>query len=90
MDRLGTTIKAKDAPRELYFFTEIVDLKGSSVTHRWKHDGKIVASRNFRLDSQSYRVYSNQRMQPTEKGAWQVEVLDSNGKTLSVADFRLE
>lgn len=90
IDRLGTTIKAEAAPRDVFFFTEIVDLKGSSVTHRWKHDGRTVASRKFRLDSNSYRVYSNQRMQPTEKGAWQVEVLDSKGKTLSVADFRFE
>lgn len=90
IDKLGTQVNADDERKNLFFFTEIVDLKGTTVTHRWKREGKTVANMKFRVGSDRYRVYSNKSIAPADTGEWQVEVIDAQGKTLQVANFRYE
>lgn len=90
IDKLGAQVSADDGKKNLFFFTEIVDLKGGTVTHRWKREGKTVANMKFRVGSDRYRVYSNKSIAPADTGEWQVEIVDAQGKTLQVANFRYE
>lgn len=90
VDKLGSRVNAGDDRKSLFFFTEIVDLKGGTVTHRWKREGKTVANMKFRVGSDRYRVYSNKSIAPADTGEWQVEIVDAQGKTLQVANFRYE
>ena len=87
VDKLNKSVTAPDKPKPLFYFTEIVDMKGSTLTHRWRHEGKVVADTKFRIDSDHYRVFSNKQMHAESKGNWQIEVLDQNGRTLQTAHF---
>lgn len=87
IDKLNKAVVAPDKPKPLFYFTEIVDMKGTTLTHRWRHEGKVVADMKFRIGSDHYRVYSNKQMRADSKGNWQIEVLDQNGRTLQTAHF---
>jgi hypothetical protein len=66
----------------VYFFTEIVDLAGSSVTHRWNLDGETMAEVPFEIGGPRWRVYSSKKLIPEWAGVWTVEIVDAQGTVL--------
>lgn len=67
----------------LYFFTELVDLAGTEVTHRWRFKGQIMADVTFQVEGPRWRVYSSKELVPEWNGLWTVEVLGPNGDILT-------
>ncbi len=74
----------------LYFFTELRDLAGQTVTHRWSHDGNTMAEISFTPDGARWRVWSSKELLPQWTGTWTVEVVDAAGNVLSTKsiDYR--
>jgi len=66
----------------IYFFTELANLKGSTITHRWEYDGKIMAEVNFNIGGNRWRVYSSKSIKPEWTGTWTVAILDENGQII--------
>ncbi len=67
----------------LYFFTELVDLAGTEVTHRWRFEGQIMADVTFQVEGSRWRVYSSKELLPEWNGLWTVEVLGPDGYVLT-------
>lgn len=67
----------------LYFFTELVDLAGTEVTHRWRFEGQIMADVTFQVEGPRWRVYSSKELLPEWNGLWTVEVLGPDGYILT-------
>lgn len=72
---------------KIFFFTEIAAMEGSSVTHRWIHDGETLAEVTFNVGGPRWRVWSSKNLIPTWVGDWTVECVDSTGNQLSEASF---
>lgn len=72
---------------QLYYFTELRDMKGDSVVHRWNHQGNTVANITFNINGDRWRVYSSKYLPASMKGRWKVVVTDSNGKPLVSESF---
>jgi hypothetical protein len=72
---------------QVYFFTEIVDMTGNTVTHRWLHDGETMAEVPFHIGGPRWRVYSSKKLIPEWTGTWKVEVLDSLGVSMYDKSF---
>lgn len=88
IDRITGVFHSKHKPlRRLYYFTEITGLSGETVTHRWWHDGRLMAKVTFRIGSNSWRAYSVKKLIPRMSGSWRVVATDSQGHTLSSARF---
>lgn len=75
---------------EILFFTELRDMAGQSVTHRWEHDGKVMAEVAFNVGGNRWRVYSSKQLDPSWTGAWKTSVVSANGETLSVSTFNYD
>ncbi|MBE9516532.1 MAG: DUF2914 domain-containing protein [Proteobacteria bacterium] len=75
---------------KIYYFTELRDMEGQSVTHRWEHDGKVVAEVPFEIRGNRWRVYSSKRMIPELKGEWKASVIGSDGATLSMNTITMD
>lgn len=73
--------------RRLYYFTEFTGLGGETVTHRWWHDGRLMAKVTLRIGDNSWRTYSVKKLLPRMAGAWRVVATDSQGHTLSSEHF---
>lgn len=72
---------------EVYFFTELRNLSGQPVTHRWEFKDKVMAEVKFDIGAARWRVFSKMRLDPAWLGEWKVSVLDRNGSTLGVNTF---
>lgn len=72
---------------KIYYFTELKDMGGQQVTHRWEYNGKVMAEVPFQVGGSRWRVYSSKLLDNDWKGEWKVSVIDTNGSTLSVNTF---
>jgi hypothetical protein len=76
---LDSVVTAVDT---VYFFTAIADLGGTTVTHRWKHDGEVLAEIPMHIGGPHWRVYSRKVLLPEWAGDWVVEVVDEDTRML--------
>ena len=72
---------------KVYFFTELRDMEGQTVTHRWEYNGKVMAEVPFEIGGPRWRVYSSKNLLPGWTGDWRVSVVASNGTTLDSDTF---
>lgn len=67
----------------MYFFTELVGLKGEVIKHQWLHDGRKEAEVEFNVSSPRWRAYSSKKIESDSLGTWTVIVTNSKGLTLA-------
>jgi len=72
---------------EVSYFTEIRDMAGHTVTHRWEWGGQVMAEVPFEVAGPRWRVHSTKRLDPSWLGEWTVSVVDSEGHTLARSSF---
>ncbi len=72
---------------KVFYFTEIQDMAGHTVTHRWEYNGQVMAEVDFEISGPRWRVYSSKTMAPYWVGDWKVSVIDEDGSPLSVNTF---
>lgn len=71
----------------LYYFTEVRDMAGQTVKHRWEYGDQVMAEVEFEIGGPRWRIYSSKNLQPGWTGDWKVSVLDAAGNPLSVNTF---
>ncbi|HSW51997.1 MAG TPA: DUF2914 domain-containing protein [Sulfuricaulis sp.] len=69
------------------YFTEIHDMAGETVLHRWEYNGKIILEVPIKVGASRWRAYSTKTLDPAWTGEWKVSVVDAAGGTLSVNTF---
>jgi nucleoid-associated protein YgaU len=73
----------------IFYFTEILDMPGETVLHRWEHDGAVMAEVPFEVGSTRWRTYSSKDLDPSWLGRWSVSTLDASGRVLDTREFRV-
>lgn len=71
----------------IYYFTEIRNMPGGSVTHRWEYNGEVMAEVPFNIGGSRWRIYSSKNLDPQWLGEWKVSTVDANGSIMSVNTF---
>jgi len=72
---------------KIYFFTNIRNLTGEKITHRWIYKDKVKAEVSFDIKGKRWRVWSSKNLWHTWIGTWQVDVLNSKGEVLLSKTF---
>ncbi len=67
---------------KLYFFSELRNLKGQTVVHRWLYEDDEVAKVKFRVGGNRWRVYSSKNISANKEGTWSVVINDEQGNEL--------
>ncbi|HEX6928807.1 MAG TPA: DUF2914 domain-containing protein [Gammaproteobacteria bacterium] len=80
--------QAEQAP--LYFFTEIKNGAGQTVTHKWVHEGEVMAEVPLEVGSDSWRTWSSKELTPELEGEWTVQVVDGQGNTITEESIEVE
>lgn len=83
----NVVVRVEGVPQEVYFFTELRQLSGHTVTHRWEYAGEVVAEVPFEVGGPRWRVYSKKRLLPDQAGTWSVVVVDESGWVLHAEMF---
>lgn len=84
VDQVTTLTTDKD---KVYFFTEIRNMSGHSVKHRWEYNGKTMAEVEFNVAGPRWRVWSSKSLLPQWTGEWKVSMVDEAGKVLGESSF---
>lgn len=74
--------------KNIFFFTELRNMQGKVVIHRWEHDGKTVKEKKIKVSKKRVRVSSKHRLSPTQTGKWTVVVTNDKGWPLKAAIFK--
>ncbi|MFP5505495.1 MAG: DUF2914 domain-containing protein [Gammaproteobacteria bacterium] len=80
-------VVVENGQREIAFFTELRQLAGRTVTHRWEHDGEVIAEVPFEVGGPRWRVHSRKTLLPSQAGRWSVVVADESGWVLHAEMF---
>ena len=72
---------------KIYFFTNIRNLQGQSIRHRWIYKNKVMAEVEFDINGPRWRVWSSKHLWPTWLGEWSVEVINANSEVLYKKEF---
>ena len=83
-DRVPINIveEADNSLGKIYFFTNISNLDGERITHRWIYKDKIMADVSFDINGPRWRVWSSKNLWYTWIGKWKVQVLRMDGSLL--------
>lgn len=71
----------------VYYFADVRNLSGQTVTQEWAYDGRVVSRISFPVAGPRWRVYSEETLAPSQTGEWKASVIDSAGVTLAVNTF---
>ncbi len=81
------TILSNDISK-LYFFSELRDLQGQTVTHRWQFAGEVMAEISFNVGGPRWRVNSSKALMPGWIGDWTVLVIDGDSNIVAEYSFQ--
>lgn len=73
--------------QQVYFFSELRDLDGQIVTHRWEYNGQVMAEVTFKVGGPRWRIYSSKNLLPEWVGKWTVMVVDQSGSPIKASIF---
>ena len=72
---------------KIYFFSEIQNMEGNVITHRWIFNGNTMAEKSFEINGPRWRINSSKNLIPEWTGEWKVQVIDSVGNILLEDSF---
>ncbi|GAB4347727.1 MAG: hypothetical protein Kow006_07770 [Gammaproteobacteria bacterium] len=79
VDRISELTAAEN---RIFYFTELLDMTGQTITHRWVYNGEVMAEVSFTVGGPRWRVWSSKSLLPDWSGDWAVSVVDENGEIL--------
>ena len=72
----------------VFFFSDLRELDGQIVTHRWEYAGETKAEVTFKVGNGArWRVYSSKNLLPEWTGTWTVVVSTKDGQALQTSTF---
>jgi hypothetical protein len=72
---------------QVFYFSDLRNLAGETVTHRWEFDGSVIAEIPFAVGGPRWRVHSSKDLLPEWVGEWTVSIVDSGGQVLATDTF---
>ena len=72
---------------KIYFFTNLRNLQGQSITHRWIYNDRVMADVLFDVRDHRWRVWSSKNLWYTWLGKWKVQVLNADSELLFEKEF---
>jgi len=72
---------------KIYFFTDIRNMEGQTIYHRWEYKDKVISKKKFDVKKSSWRVFSSYKIKPNMTGKWTVVVTDERGWPLKAVIF---
>ncbi|MCU7926251.1 MAG: DUF2914 domain-containing protein [Candidatus Thiodiazotropha sp. (ex Dulcina madagascariensis)] len=73
---------------KVIFFTDLRNLQGRTVIHRWEFEGKVVSEVEIDVKGPRWRAYSVKSLHPDRVGKWTVFVIDESGWPLHASIFQ--
>jgi hypothetical protein len=69
------------------FFTELRNMEGQTIMHRWMFGDEQMAEVSFPVGGPRWRVWSSKKMMPEWVGGWKVQVINGAGEVIAEKAF---
>jgi len=79
--------EANDSLGKIYFFTNVRNLTGDKITHRWIYKDKVKAEIIFDIKGKRWRVWSSKNLWHKWTGQWKVEIVNQQNEILLTKTF---
>lgn len=71
-------------------FTEFDPVPQKTVIyHKWYHRGTLISEKQLIINPPRWSSFSSMQLRATDKGSWQVDVTDENGKIFTTLLFSI-
>lgn len=74
--------QAPGSIEKVFFFSELTEMTGQTIRHRWIYNGNPVIDVSFAVKGPRWRVFSSKTMRVDTTGNWRVTVLNEADEVL--------
>ena len=90
VDNLSSVLTVnKDRATKVYYFTEIIDMKGQVLYHRWLRNGQLIFKRKINILGNRWRASTSKMIIYSKAGLWTVRLEDKQGAILNEIKFEV-
>ena len=82
-----TVVSDEEGNGKIYFFTQLINLKGQKITHQWYFEGELRSQLAFNVKGNRWRVNSRMRFNHGSEGDWEVVVINEAGDEMLSRNF---
>lgn len=82
-----TVLLDKGGLSRVYFFTDVKDRAGDTLTHTWYRNGKKIVKVRTPIGSDTWRCSSSKYLDKTMQGDWEVKITDKKGELVASGSF---
>jgi hypothetical protein len=90
VDVLDAQVSLFSIDEQLFFFTEVNNMKSQTVFHRWFFENTLMAEVELNIFSMRYRTYSSKKIMTKQSGNWRVELVNSKQNILASKSFHIK
>lgn len=77
----------ENSVQQLFFYSEIQNMKGKTISHSWEHRGERLHHQEFRIETDRQGLVSSHKLSPARTGEWMVLIRD-NGRPIKAVMFK--
>ena len=74
----------------VYFFTEVLNSKDKSISHRWYYNDIKIADVTLKIGADHWRTWSTKQVWHLTAGRLKVQVLDAAGELLTEKEIAIQ
>ncbi|MCK5121765.1 MAG: DUF2914 domain-containing protein [Methylococcales bacterium] len=74
----------------IYYFTEIINMKGHALYHQWLWNDNIIFKRKINILGDRWRAATGKLITYAKQGVWRVRLVDKQGVILNEIVFKVE
>lgn len=74
--------------RNVFFFSEVQNMKGKIIFHRWEYGGEMIHEKKFQVATNSEKLLSKYKLSPDSTGEWMVVIADERGWPIKAVMFK--
>ncbi|KAF3977902.1 MAG: DUF2914 domain-containing protein [Methylococcales symbiont of Iophon sp. n. MRB-2018] len=90
IDNIGSFVTVnKSKATVVFYFTELVNMKGQIVFHQWFWKNKPIYAKKFKILGNRWRIATSKVIHSTVAGAWMVRVVDEKTQMLNEIKFKV-
>ncbi len=89
VDNIATLSVNKDKASKVYYFTEIIDMKGQVLYHRWLRNDQLIFKREINILGNRWRAATSKLITYSKAGLWTVRLEDKQGAVLNEIKFEV-
>ncbi len=80
---------SKEQATAIYYFTEIINMKGQTLAHQWLWNDNIIYKRQISILGDRWRATTSKLISHTKTGVWSVRLVSKQGVVLNNIVFNV-